>query len=897
MRPREATIFAFGMLCLLHGWALPSTTLAQGRVDSSGGLTIELPDIPEECKTPRRTPEASAQAKDGKLQLNREPRNEVESRWPSAEAYESLGTFYGREGQFSCAIAAFQAALAHNPDRYEIRYKLALSLLENHAPQRAVEELRVVLRSEPDSFKVHNALGRALQDLGQFGQASDEFRKTLTINPRFALASYGLARLLSSQKKYQAAIYYLKDGLSHSPGPDLALEMKIALAEAYAQAGDYADSIPLFGDAVAARPDSAELRFNLATAYAHNHDYAQAAEEYKETLRIDPNHNQAELSLVKALMNLSTAEDALRYLQDYTGRNPKDSEGLEMLGEALKDSARLPEAVPPLERAIQLNPASYKAHCDLGGVLGQLGRTDDAIRELRTAIELKPDGPEAHYKLGLILRKKKEESAAKQQFEIFERLKQQTEQEMKAASLSSEGNDLLERGFSREAVEAYRKALLLQPRDARLHYNLALALSKVQQHSDEERQLRQAIELDPHFAQAHNQLGSSLMLRERFDEAEREFRAAIESDPQYAEALNNLGTLFGRQAKNSAAAQLFREAISISPQYTQALINLGLTLAAQANYSEAEKPLQNALALEPNNASALTGLGMLQGKSGRDADSVQTFRKLVGLYPASSEAHVNLGIALGDIYDLQGALAEFSEAIRLTPNSWLARYNKGRVLYALGQKEAARKELGEAVRLSPNYVNALFLLGVVEHSSPYATELFQRVVNLQPNNAEARLYLGRNLLQEGKKAEAIAQWEKAVEADPENLSAFANLARVLSQTGSPEAAQYMAKFKALQERQEATDRVRQLNNFALQAAKDNNWSQALGQLEEAIELCRNCPHLAVLRKNIGIIYARKGDAENARRQLELALKLLPEGPEALSVREALLRISSRMPPF
>src|SRR5207244_10226864 len=107
--------------------------------------------------------------------------------------------------------------------------------------------------------------------------------------------------------------------------------------------------------------------------------------------------------------------------------------------------------------------------------------------------------------------------------------------------LNSQGNDLLEKGFSREAAAAYRKALLLEPKDARLHYNLALALSKLQEHSDEERQLRQAIELDPHFAQAQNQLGSSLMLRERFDEAEREFRAAIESDPQYAEALNKIG--------------------------------------------------------------------------------------------------------------------------------------------------------------------------------------------------------------------------------------------------------------------------------------------------------------------------------------------------------------------
>src|SRR2546429_9317214 len=112
---------------------------------------------------------------------------------------------------------------------------------------------------------------------------------------------------------------------------------------------------------------------------------------------------------------------------------------------------------------------------------------------------------------------------------------------MQAGSLNSQGNDLLEKGFSREAAAAYRKALLLEPKDARLHYNLALALSKLQEHSDEERQLRQAIELDPHFAQAQNPLGSSLLLSERFDEAGREFRVAVDSDTPDAEALIKFG--------------------------------------------------------------------------------------------------------------------------------------------------------------------------------------------------------------------------------------------------------------------------------------------------------------------------------------------------------------------
>ena len=382
---------------------------------------------------------------------------------PSAEDYETLGTLYGRAGQFGCAVAAFEEALAHDPKGQQTRYKLALAFLENHEPNRAADELRAVLRKESDSFMAHNALGRALQDLGESEQAADEFKTALRINPHFALASYDLAQLLSSEKKYQAAIYYLKEGLADSPAPDLASEMKVALAATYAQLGDYVDSVPLFRDAVAARPSSAELHFDLATAYAHMQDYPRAAREYKEVLRLDPNQSLAELSLAKALMNLSAIEEALHYLEDYARRNPNDPEGQEILGDALKDSARLGEALEALERATQMNPGSYKAHCDLGVVFSRSGRIDDAIHELETAIKLKPDGAEARYQLGSILNKKKEGSAAKQQFEAFEHLRQESERETKAAVLNSQGNEFLKQERPQEAVEAYQKALLLGP--------------------------------------------------------------------------------------------------------------------------------------------------------------------------------------------------------------------------------------------------------------------------------------------------------------------------------------------------------------------------------------------------------------------------------------------------
>jgi len=38
----------------------------------------------------------------------------------------------------------------------------------------------------------------------------------------------------------------------------------------------------------------------------------------------------------------------------------------------------------------------------------------------------------------------------------------------------------------------------------------------------------------------------------------------------------------------------------------------------------------------------------------------------------------------------------------------------------------------------------------------------------------------------------------------------------------------------IEERQQLTDRLKQLNNFALQAANDKNWPQAISQIQEAI---------------------------------------------------------------
>ena len=170
------------------------------------------------------------------------------------------------------------------------------------------------------------------------------------------------------------------------------------------------------------------------------------------------------------------------------------------------------------------------------------------------------------------------------------------------------------------------------------------------------------------------------------------------------------------------------------------------------------------------------------------------------------------------------------------------------------------------------------------------------MVDLQPNNADAQYLLGQNLERLGKPDAALEHWKAAVRADPDHSQALYNLARVLNKSHDPEAQQYQDRFDALQKRQQVTDRVKQLGNFALEAANAQNWPQALAQMTEAIQLCGNCSQSAHLHKNLGLFLGRTGKINEAEKELRTALDLQPDDADAqraLTVLENLQTAQAR----
>jgi tetratricopeptide (TPR) repeat protein len=830
---------------------------------------------------------------------------------PTSGAYNTLGALYAAGGRVKCAVPALEISLRLDARNWEAHYNLALAFLHTGDATRAADELRAAIREKPDSATSHFALGTLLESQRKLAPAATEFGTVLKIDPDFPGATVNLAQVMVEQGNSPAAIALLEKAVarfaassrsgSQTPVPagqkagreeDQTVPLTVALGLAYAQTGQPAKAIGTLVQLVASHPDSSEAHFGMGMvrAGAQPPELDAAVAEFRKSLELDAEKNEARLALGRALIAQEKFAEAVASLKDYVERQPLDFQGYYAAGLAYKGLKQWEPAIELFQRAARLNPGSYDAHYQLGLALAESSQTDRAVRELKAAEKLRPSAPEVHDQLARILAKSGQKELAAQEHSQFVALSSRGDVREEAGKLNAQANELLAAGNPRDAAAAYRKALRADPNNPQLHYNLSLALEKLGDSAGERQELEKALHLNPGLAVAHNQLGVLALQSGRTAEAEADFKRAIASDPQYADAKNNLGVLYGREGKDEEAAALYREAIENDPKYSKAYVNLGLLLALHGQIAQGEEQLRKAIEINPADPGAYTTLGMIQGRTGRGAEAVETFRTVVALEPNSAEARLNLGIALVDQYDRINGFKEFTEAARLDPRSPAVHYNLGRFYFETAKHDEARKELDETIRLDPNYAPALYLMALAakqENDLERSTALFEKVIALQPGNPDAQFLLGQNFEHQGKMADAIAHWKLALAADPNYSQALFNLARALRKAGDNEAQKYQERYDTLQKNQQISDRVQQLGNFALEASNAQNWPQAFEQMNEALKLCGECPEAGHLHKNLGMMYIRTGKLDEARKELEAAVRLDPNDGDA---RQALAAI-------
>jgi tetratricopeptide (TPR) repeat protein len=168
---------------------------------------------------------------------------------------------------------------------------------------------------------------------------------------------------------------------------------------------------------------------------------------------------------------------------------------------------------------------------------------------------------------------------------------------------------LLSLGRLLEALAAFDRSLAQQPKDATVTHNRGLALMGLGRYEDARKSFQRTLQLAPSSLapkdfSVHFQLGIALARLDRKPESVAAFDAALACDPRSAESFNNRGAVLVRLFRPSEALTDFQRAIELNPVYVDAYTNYGNTLKGVGQYSAALAPLNHALALRPGDPEA-----------------------------------------------------------------------------------------------------------------------------------------------------------------------------------------------------------------------------------------------------------------------------------------------------
>lgn len=190
------------------------------------------------------------------------------------------------------------------------------------------------------------------------------------------------------------------------------------------------------------------------------------------------------------------------------------------------------------------------------------------------------------------------------------------------------------------------------------------------------------------------------------------------------------------------------------------------------------------------------------------------------------------------------------------------------------RNQAYRSELAlwrDTVAKRPENVRAHYTLGsvlAVQGRWADAIAEYERALRLRPDSPEANNNLGNALVQTGRAAEAVPRYEAALRGAP-SADTHNNLANALQRLGRlPEArAHYLAALKLRPDLADAH------NNLGNVLAQSGEFPAAIEHYEAAL---RARPDLADAHANLGNVLAQSGNPGAALVHYETALRLRPE---------------------
>jgi tetratricopeptide (TPR) repeat protein len=247
-------------------------------------LDKPLPDPKDKIEELESILEASDAFRSGRSEQGKQLLQKVQEKDPSLYVIPfMLGEEALDRREWAEATAQLEKALQLNPEFDQAMTAVARGLHELGRDEEAEKWVKKAIASNSRNFRAWYELGW-VQAAHRPDEALQALRKTLEIQPNFALAFREMGMIELQAKDYVNAAQHLQKAVDLGLAKPYLLNF---LGIAYSRTGKLDKAVTSYRKALQEMPDLAEAHLNLGFAYERLRQPERAAEEYATACRLD----------------------------------------------------------------------------------------------------------------------------------------------------------------------------------------------------------------------------------------------------------------------------------------------------------------------------------------------------------------------------------------------------------------------------------------------------------------------------------------------------------------------------------------------------------------------------------------------------------------------------------
>ena len=334
------------------------------------------------------------------------------------------------------------------------------------------------------------------------------------------------------------------------------------------------------------------------------------------------------------------------------------------------------------------------------------------------------------------------------------------------------------KGDVEAAEQQFRKAVKLDKRNFQILCNFANFLSGIGHFDEALEKYQKTVKLNPKFLNGWAGMGTIALTMNKSDIAEKAYREIIKQQPDNTLGWHGLGSALRQQDRLFESADAFEKAVIHAPQNTAAWINLGVVRRMLGELDAALVCFDKAEAAGFKGPELLDGRASVYLDQSKVNESVAIYHKIAEDFPHYTEGYDALARILYENDPDADAPSVLRTAIAGQKENKLLHFKLIRLLYDMKRYDEALaslkdvRALGDDPVLEPSLIGTEAAIRESLGENKLAGEMFEKSLELQPNDVEMIQTYVCHLIRSGDIEKANEYIGRAVRLDPNHQAVW-----------------------------------------------------------------------------------------------------------------------------